>query len=352
MADRFQVELIRKGPEAWNAWRKNTTAAVDLSKANFGDIELPKIDLRKASLQQAQLRWAYLREAQLTGADLSKADLRIIDLSKADLRGADLSGARLDGAYLRQTNLEGANLSDASLLGVNLDRACLRRARLIRANLRNALLVDVDLSGADISGCRVYGTSVWNVDTTETKQENLKITGEKEATVTVDSLKVAQFIYLLLNNRELRDVIDTITSKIVLIIGRFTPERKGILDQIRKELRRRNYLPVIFDFEVPRSRDTDETLGLLARMASFVVADLTDAKSVLQELRGIVSDLPSVPVQPIIHMSDKEPGMFDHFRRYPWVLEPFRYSTNTDLILSIGETIVAPAEAMKKSLRT
>lgn len=352
MADPFQIELIRKGAEVWNAWRRDTDTAVDLSQANLGNIALPKIDLRMASLRQVKLRWAYLREAYLTGADLSKADLRIIDLSKANLRGADLSGARLNGAYLRQADLRGANLSDADLIGVNFDRARLRGATLNRANLRNALLVDVDLREADISECRVYGTSVWNVDTTETQQQNLKITRENEATITVDNLKIAQFIYLLLNNRELRDVIDTITSKVVLIIGRFTPERKGILDKIRDEVRKHDYLPVIFDFDIPRCRDTDETIGLLARMASFIIADLTEAKSVLQELRGIVSDLPSVPVQPIIHISDREPGMFDHFRRYPWVLEPYIYHANADFTLSIEPAIIAPAEAMKRSLRT
>ena len=40
--------------------------------------------------------------------------------------------------------------------------------------------------------------------------------------------------YLLLNNEEIRHVIDTITSKVVLILGRFMPERKAILDAIRR----------------------------------------------------------------------------------------------------------------------
>ena len=63
----------------------------------------------------------------------------------------------------------------------------------------------------------------------------------------VDNIKVAQFIYLLLNNEEVRHVIDTITSKAVLILGRFSPERKIILDRLREELRKRHYVPIMFD---------------------------------------------------------------------------------------------------------
>ena len=44
-------------------------------------------------------------------------------------------------------------------------------------------------------------------------------------------------------------------------------------------------------------------------MARFVIADISDAKSVLQELRAIVPDVPSVPVQAIILETQAEPGM-------------------------------------------
>jgi hypothetical protein len=51
-----------------------------------------------------------------------------------------------------------------------------------------------------------------------TKQQNLIITDRDQPVITVDNIKVAQFIYLLLDNKEIRDVIDTIGRKLVLIL--------------------------------------------------------------------------------------------------------------------------------------
>jgi hypothetical protein len=137
----------------------------------------------------------------------------------------------------------------------------------------------------------------------------------------------------------------------VLILGRFTPERKVVLNALRDELRKRNYLPVVFDFEKPASQTTDETITLLARMARFVIADISDAKSVLQELRGIVPNLPSVAVQPLILVPQQEPGMFDFFRRYRWVLEPHYYESQEQLIANLCERIICPVEARVLELR-
>src|SRR5262249_35126497 len=157
-------------------------------------------------------------------------------------------------------------------------------------NLTYARLVDADLTDADLTGCRIYGVSAWGLKLSDkTRQRNLIITRwmRNEPEITVDDIEVAQFIYLLVNNQKIRNVIDTITSKVVLILGRFTNERKAVLDALRAELRKRNYLPILFDFDKPASRNTDETITLLARMARFVIADISDAKSILQELRAI-----------------------------------------------------------------
>ena len=236
-------------------------------------------------------------------------------------RGADLSGA----------NLSGANLSGAEL--------------------QRATLVDTDLTDADLTGCRIRGVSAWGLKLEGAKQQNLVITREDEPAITVDNIEVAQFIYLMLHNQKIRDVIDTITSKAVLILGRFTDERKAVLDALREELRQRDYLPILFDFEKPRSRDTDETITLLARMARFIVADVSDAKAVLQELRAIVPDLPSVPVQPIIREMEEEPGMFDFYRNRPSFLPVHRYVSQEQLLADLGEKVIRPAELKVLDLR-
>src|SRR5262249_59385709 len=142
---------------------------------------------------------------------------------------------------------------------------------------------EAELSGADLTGCHIYGVSAWGLKLDEgTKQHHLVISSEPE--ITVDNIEVAQFIYLLLHNEKIRYVIDTIGRKAVLILGRFTADRKAVLDALRQELRKRDYLPILFDFEVPTTRDITETVSLLARMARFIIADLTDPSSIPKPL--------------------------------------------------------------------
>ena len=205
---------------------------------------------------------------------------------------------------------------------------------------------------ANFSNCRVYGISAWDISASDGAIESdLIITPPDEPTITVDSLEVAQFVYLLLSSAKIRQTIDTITAKVVLILGRFTPERLSILERIRGALRNRDYLPMLFNFAGPTSRDLTETVSTLAHLARFVIVDLTDAQSIPQELMAIVPNLPSVPVQPLLTAGQAEYGMFEHFRRYPWVLEPVFYSDEDTLISLLEQKVIAPAEAMTARIK-
>jgi hypothetical protein len=100
----------------------------------------------------------------------------------------------------------------------------------------------------------------------------------------------------------------------------------------------------LFDFEKPANRDVTETVSTLAHMARFVIADLTDAKSLPQELDRIVPSLPSVPVQPILLAGEHEWGMYETFSRYPWVLPIARYESQAALIFDLPLKVIEPAE--------
>ena len=135
-------------------------------------------------------------------------------------------------------------------------------------------------------------------------------------------------------------------------LGRFTDERKAVLDALRTALRERDYLPILFDWEKPSNRDITETVSTLAHMAKFVIADITDAKSIPQELTIIVKNLPSVPVQPLLLASQHEYGMFEHFRNFRSVLPIVFYNSQVELLASVEQKVIAPAEAKLAELRT
>lgn len=344
MANQQHVDLLKLNIShryGWDEWRRGyPEIQPDLSGIDFSNTDLSYFNLSRA----------YLSGARLHGAKLNN-----VNLNSADLSGTDFSMAVLKGANLRNANLYNANLSDAdcshaNLHGTNLSHADLRRAKFFNADLIKASLVNTNLEGALLKDCFIHGISVWNVQLQGAKQENLIITHEHEPIITVDNLKIAQFIYLLLNNEEIRDFLNTITSKAVLILGRFTSDRKAVLDALREALRKRDYIPVLFDFNRPGSRDVTETVRTLAHLSRFIIADLTDPKSIPQELAFIVPSLPSVPIQPLILSSQREYGMFEHFRRFPWVLPVYRYKDEVSLLQALQEEVIVRAEQKAEEL--
>jgi uncharacterized protein YjbI with pentapeptide repeats len=416
MANDEHVAMLKKGVEAWNAWRdENPDIDPDLFEADLNGTNLRGANLSRANLRGANLRGANLSgrthmERNLKAGNLSRVGLSETDLMDADLSGADLSGADLGGADLRFTNLSRAGLSETNLMeadvcgvdlsGADLTRANLReadfkgakligadlteailykadlsgadlsggadlgganlmdaslawanlsRANIIAADLSAATLVETDLTGADLTGCRIYGVSAWGLKLERTKQQNLVVTSYGEPEITVDSIEVAQFVYLLLHNEKIRDVIDTVGKKAVLLLGRFTDERKAVLDALREELRKRDYLPILFDFDVPATRDITETVSLLARMARFIIADLTDPSSIPKELEAIVPQL-AVPVQPLLEGASRPYAMFKDYWKYEWVLPVYRYEGLEPLLATLAEKVIAPAEAKVKAL--
>ncbi len=118
---------------------------------------------------------------------------------------------------------------------------------------------------------------------------------------------------------------------------------KAVLDALRDELCKQNYLPILFDLKKLTSRDFTEIVSTLAHLLRFIIADVIDESSIPQELQAIVPVL-SVPIQPLLLVEQQPYAMFKDFRKYLWVLPPYHYLDQGALLAVLDESIIKPAD--------
>lgn len=371
MANPNHLKVLLEQGREWNDWRTaHPNLEPDLSGADLSNREFARemnfrfADCSGCSFSGAYVPGASFFSANLTGANLRNLDAIGVDFSSCKASGADFTSAlllssefnsadlshvkfiraRLGQAHLWSTNLQYADLTDADLQRADLMDADLSNATLLRTNLMLSSLLRVDFRGATLSECTVHGASVWRTQIDDsTQQTELIITDPSEPPLRVDDLEVAQFIYLLMNHRKLRNAIDSVTRKGVLLLGRFSDGGLEVLQAIAVELRIRGYLPIIFDFERPKDRSITETVKTLVGMSRFVVVDLS-GPSVPQELYATVPHF-KVPIVPILEEQKKQYALADDILEFPWVLKPvLRYSSIEQLRADVQERMIEPAE--------
>ena len=354
------------GADFSKAWAINADLRFsNFEQASFDETWLIGANLTSSSFRRARMRGVRLDNCRTSefqdsapgytyfdDADLTKAVPSQADLNQARMEGTVLTGATLNEADLSSARLTRATLTDARLTLATLSYADLSDAMLEGANLEQAIMVRTILERARLSRCRVYGIAAWDLRLADCEQLDLTITpGDGQASITVDDIEVAQFIYLLLTREKLRNVIDTITSRAVLILGRFTPERKAILDAIAEELRRHRLLPIIFDFEGSTERDLTETIKILAGMSLFVIADVSNPKSSPLELQATVPDY-QIPFVTIIQEGEAPFAMLDDLKKYDWVLKPLlTYASSEGLRKAFKKAILDRAWAKHHEIK-
>jgi hypothetical protein len=282
-------------------------------------------NLEGATLNDATARWARAQHAYMVGTKLVSAKLEYADLSMSDLSLAHCADAHLTGAWLSFCDLTNTDFAAADLRG---------------AHLNYARLVETKLPGADLTGAFVYGIAAWNLDLENATQFDLVITPQNEPEITVDQIEIAQFVYLLVNNERIRDAIDTLGKKCVLLLGRFRGPGWDVLQILKSALRARGFVPMLFTFgpEERKSRlDTVETLALLSRV---VVADITDPRAVIGELARIEKHMARVPVEIVIKESEKPDAMLDGVLSAGAALHRFRDVTN---LVDLLDTAILPS---------
>ena len=311
--------IIRRGVSVWNTWRKDNENIIP------------------------NLTNAHLAYKNLDRVNLSTADLRSADLQGASLREANLFKANLSGANLSHANLENSNAEEVNFTYADLRSANLKRSNIIKADLSHANLNNADLRGGKLDGCQIFGVSVWNTLLEKAQQKNLRLKhNTEEHVITVDDIQMAIILHLFSKKGGVREILDTLTRKVVLILGRFTKERLMVIRAIEEKLLKLGYLPIIFDFEKPMQRSFTETTTWLAGLSLFIIADITDAKSIPQELITIIPNY-IVPLVPIIQKDSELHWMLNDLFQYQWVLPVQKYDTVEGLIKDFEKVIVKPA---------
>jgi len=124
-----------------------------------------------------------------------------------------------------------------------------------------------------------------------------------------------------------------------------TEGRITVLERLRAELRERGYLPIVFNFDKPETKDFTETVRLLAGLSRFVIADVSNPKSAPLELQATVPEI-MIPFRPIIEEGEKPFAMLEDLwiRHRDWVFEPLYYSSLDALIGALDTKIIGPAE--------
>jgi uncharacterized protein YjbI with pentapeptide repeats len=138
MANQDHVDMINKGPEAWNAWR-----------ASQGDFT-------------PDFSNAFFPEISLSGANLSGADFSNVRIVMSGFIKSNLSDAKLVGARFSENTLIGANLTRANLAGATFTNVNFSDAILTEANLSDANLYRVDFTGAFLTGAILERATFFN----------------------------------------------------------------------------------------------------------------------------------------------------------------------------------------------
>lgn len=149
MANGKQLEVLARGVEAWNKWRKENPDVV--------------IDLKGADLRHHNLENVNLAHVELDNADLSFANCRRANLAFACLQDAILSFANFDGANFSAANLEGTYLEDANLNNTIMTGANFKNAKLTNSNLNNAYLVDANFEGTNLTAVNFKNANLSSV---------------------------------------------------------------------------------------------------------------------------------------------------------------------------------------------
>lgn len=150
------------------------------------------------------------------------------------------------------------------------------------------------------------------------------------------------------------DIMSEMKKNRVLILGRFSARRMRVLKAIKDRLKAHpnRYNPELFTFSRPDGANLTESIIGFAAHSRFVVADISEPKSIPAELSAIVPLFPSLPVVPIISRTGRPYALFTDFDQRPNMVKPIlRYRDVDELEALLEREIVPLAEKKLAEIR-
>ena len=243
------------------------------------------------------------------GLNLRNAVFEASHFEEGDFSRADFRGATFRSTKFNKTILTGANLDGATFVNCNLNRVN---------------LVGASFCVKEITETVVYGIAAWDLVTSdEMKQSRLVIERthdlysdfiqQGKIPMMVDDNELAQFVYYLNDHKKIRDMLNILNDKGILLLGRFKDGGLERLYSVREWLQSKGYMAMIFDFARPDNLSLTETVITMAGLSKFIFVDLSGA-SVPAELQAILSQVK----KPVLAFGDPY-SLFPDLADQSWV---------------------------------
>lgn len=250
--------------------------------------------------------------------DFSGIHFKDVSIHKAFAEGLHIQNAVFENVYFDDGDFSRANFTNCQFINTKFNKTIFTHANFegatfVNCNLNRINLTNTNFKVKEIRETVVYGIAAWDIEISEDslqsklvieKTYNLysEIIEEGRIPLMVDNIELAQFIYYLSNHKKMRDTLNILNKRGVLLLGKFKDGGLARLYKLRDWFSEQNYLPMIFDFDRPASLDYTETVITLSGLSKLVVADLS-GNSVPQELHAILSNF----LKPIIVYHDEAP---------------------------------------------
>lgn len=294
-----------------------------------------------------------------------------------DFSGIELNNVTITKAYAETLNFQNSVFTNVNFVDGDFSTAFFDNCKFIDTSFRKSILTNASFNGATFLNCNlnrvnlsgakfnvkeisetvVYGVSAWDLEISEdsiqsklivepTDQLYSHLINQERIPLMVDNIELAQFIYYLTNHKKIRDTIDILNNKGVLLLGRFKDGGLERLYKLRDWFSRNNYLPMIYDFNRIQSQDYTETIITLSGLSKVVVADLS-GDSVPQELYAILNNF----IKPVIVYHDNVPySMLKDLRRKNKYIQEIKFDGTDDNLFNFLPEKMKVAEASFKEI--